>query len=58
MYHISLSPLRENEILLIKHSVYILSNEYPQYQVFSRIRNSGKVMSFVLFFFKGLNLGV
>lgn len=52
MYHISLSPLRENEILLIKHSVYILSNEYPQYQVFSRIRNSGKVMSFFFFFLK------
>lgn len=52
MYHISLSPLRENEILLIKHSVYILSNEYLQYQVFSRIRNLGKVMSFVLFFLK------
>lgn len=58
MYRISLSPLRENEILLIKHSVYILSDEYLQYQVFSRIRNSGEVMSFVLFFFKGLNLGV
>ena len=34
MYDTSLSAFREDEILLIKHSAYIVSSAYPQYKMF------------------------